>query len=295
MTDYLKNRTIRTGVVRRPDVGYLVACDPTTEDDDPHADILTWQAGAVSERRVKFNAHSACWVTVPDEALVYLSIPGMFGIQGQVIATGNVFTNSQPQPAEPRNSSLRSIAEIAGKAYAVGLRGAAFRLDTFPRWTRIDDGLPATFNAQAIHGFDGSDIYAVGNRGQAWQFDGRAWTKRELPTNVNLTSVRCAGNGIVYAAGHDGLLVRGRAGQWDLVEQDEMTEDIWDLEWFGSDLFVSTFSGVFRLDGDVFEPVDFGADPPKSTYHLSAAPGVLWSIGEFGVASFDGSGWGRVV
>ena len=40
----------------------------------------------------------------------------------------------------------------------------------------------------------------------------------------------------------------------------------------------------------MLEPVDFGAEQPKSFYHLSAAPGVMWSIGESEVMSFDGSG-----
>jgi hypothetical protein len=90
-------------------------------------------------------------------------------------------------------------------------------------------------------------------------------------------------------------LIRGRANTWKIVDQEKITDDIWDLEWFEGHTYVSTMSGLFRLRGEHLEPVDFGADPPKSTYQLSAAKGVLWSIGSSDVMSFDGKKWTRVV
>lgn len=189
---------------------------------------------------------------------------------------------------------MASVSEIGGKAHAVGHCGAVYRLDELTQWTRIDDGLSPDFMIEAIHGFDGSDVYAAGFRGALWHFDGQKWTKRDLPTNANLNAVKCAGNGTVYLGGQGGILVRGREDTWETIDQEEMTDDVWDIEWFEEELYVSS-SAVYRLKRDRLEPVDFGDDPPKSAYHLSAAKGVLWSIGEFDVMSFNGKTWTRIV
>jgi len=291
----LKELAIRSGVVREQRIGYILACDPKREETDPHAKIIKWDGGTFSDSTAKFNAHSICLITDPELALVFVASEGFFGVHSKSSFAGVIFENSQPKPKEPRFGSIRSVTEIGGKAYAVGLRGMVDRLDAATLWTRIDEGLSSEFDVQAIDGFDGSDIYAVGFGGELWQFNGNKWTKRELPTNINLTTVKCAGDGLVYIGGHGGMLIRGKEETWKLMDQEETRDDIWDAEWFDGQLYLSTMSGVYRLEDNVLEPVEFGDDPPKSCYQLSVAKGVMWSIGEYDVLSFDGKGWTRVI
>ncbi|MNG31651.1 hypothetical protein D3C84_1174960 [compost metagenome] len=52
--------------------------------------------------------------------------------------------------------------------------------------------------------------------------------------------------------------------------------------------------GLFTLDQDKLLAVDFGEDSPNSCYHLSAADGVLWSIGGKDIMAFDGNNWTRI-
>jgi hypothetical protein len=205
-----------------------------------------------------------------------------------------LFTNSRPPRKSANYGAISSVAEIAGKAYAVGLRGIVYRLSKPNEWIRIDDGLVQTFNGQAIHGFSEREIYAVGRKGQLYEFDGRNWSKRELPVNLNLTEVKCAQNGLAYIAGHAGTLLRGRHDIWEIIET-ETDVDLWDLEWFNKTLYVSSLTGLFRLEDDQLIPIDFGKNSPKTTFRLSAAEGVLWSIGNSDVMSFDGAKWSRVV
>ena len=296
MTDHpLKGLCIRSGVVWQKDKGFLLACDPKTEEQSPHAKIVRWHRGVFSHTSAKFNAHSICRIRAPEEALVFACSEGFYGIYTQTRSIGgNIFSDSRPVPKQLRYGSIRSVSGIAGKAYAVGLRGMVYRLDGMGVWTRIDDGLPESFDVQAIDGFHEGDLYAVGFRGELWHFDGLKWAKRELPTNVNLTSVKCGGDRSVYLAGHDGMLIRRKTDQWETIDSEEMTKDIWDLEWFDGALFVSTYFGVYRLSGAELEPVDFGGDRAKS-YHLSAAEDVMWSIGETDVMAFDGTDWTRIV
>jgi hypothetical protein len=293
----LANLVIRTAVVVQPDWGYIIACDPEKEREDiPHAITFRWQAGKFHKGDRNYNAHAACLIEKPEPGRLDISGQGYYSviIRG-VMTSGDIFENSQPLPAKRRTASFRSVAAIDGKAYAVGLRGLVYRMDGLKQWTRIDEGLPETFNIQAIHGFDAKDIYAVGRQGSLWHFDGKVWNELELPTSVNLTSVKCAGDGKVYIGGHKGILIIGRRTAWAVIDHQATSDNIWDIEWFEKQVYVSTMKAVYRLKGTNLEPVDFGDDRPKSCYQLSAAKGVMWSNGEFDIMSFDGKVWTRVV
>ena len=273
---------IRTAAVRRHDLGFIYACDPAKEREEiPHAIIFKWKAGVFERGECEYDAHTICVIEVPESGLVDASGAGYYSINTRnVITTVVLFENSHPPSKKRRIGGIRSISEIAGKAYAVGLRGMVYRLDRLNAWTRIDDGLPDTFDVQAIHGFGEADLYAVGRNGDLWQFDGKQWIKRQLPTNMNLTSVKCAGDGKVYVAGHRGILIEGRSDQWENIEHQATGDDIWDIEWFEGQTYLSTMKEVYQLNNGGLNPVDFGKDRPKSCYQLSTAPGVMWSNGE---------------
>jgi hypothetical protein len=285
----------RTGVVRAPDTGYLIGCNPDDEEDDPHAWIIKWSAGSLKQTRAAFNAHSICLIRNPELALVFVAGNGLYGIHAKQSYAGNIFTDSRPLPTEPRFGDIRWVTEIDRKAYAAGHMGAVYRLDAIKNWTRIDEGLPRELNIEAIHGFGAADVYVGGKRGYLWHWDGSRWTNLELPTNVHLTRIKCAPDGVVYVAGHKGLLLRGRHQSWSIVDHGVTTDTIWSLEWFNDQLYVATRNALFRLSPDTLEAIDFGGDPPKTFYHLSAVEGVMWSIGEEDVMSFDGARWKRIV
>jgi hypothetical protein len=293
----LKGLVIRTAVVRRPDLGYIFAGDPAREaEDDPHTITFKWSAGAFNQGDRNYDAHTGCVIEKPEPGHLDASEPGYYSVITRTgMTSADILENSEPPPSKPRLGGIRSVSEIAGKAYAVGLGGMVYRLDRLDRWTRIDEGLPDTFDIQAAHGFDATDLYAVGHDGDLWHYNGKKWSKRELPTNVNLTEVHCAGDGRVYITGHHGVLIRGRGDAWEIIEQQETTEDLWDLAWFDGVLYISKFSTVYRLEKEGIVPVDFGGDPPKTACQLSAAKGVLWSIGDHDIMSYDGKNWTRIV
>ena len=299
----LTKLSIRTGVVREPALGILLAADPDKEQNEElHTHFFKWKVGTFSAGAFNFSAHTACEIREPRTAIVMVASQGEFCAAATGgIEYGNIFSNSQPEPKDERFGSFRSVATIAGKAHAVGLRGMVYRLDEWVRWARIDEGLPRMFDIEAIDGFDetggfdDTELYAVGLRGAMWERTPRSWERRDMPTNIHLNAVTCAGDGTVYIGGYKGLLLRGRHDAWTVIEHDAFAADIWDLEWFDGVLYVSTLAGVYRLKNDRLEPVDFGQESPPSTYQLSAAEGVLWSIGRRDVLSFDGRQWTRVV
>jgi hypothetical protein len=293
----LSGLIIRTAIVRNRYIGYIYACDLEKERNDiPHTITFKWESGNFHQGNNDYNAHSVCIAETPLTCLLSLSEEGYYSI---ITAAGNYLGNipddSSPAPDKPRFYGFRSLSSVDGMAYAVGLRGMVYRMDEMQKWTRIDDYLPETFDIQALDGFDGSNLFAVGWNGELWRYTDSSWLKEELPTNENLTAVKCGGDGNVYIAGHNGMLLYGRPGIWEVIENECFDSDIWDLEWFENRLYISTLSGVYVLKGSDIEKVEFSDDKPKSYYQLSTADNVLWSNGEYDIFSYDGIKWTRIV
>ena len=293
----LKGLMIRTGVVRLPDLAFLLASDPEKEKAEiPHTIVYSWDRGEFIKGEANFDADSCCIIQEPELGRVITGGSGGYSVQTRTgVISGNIFTSSHPEPTEPRYGDIRSVSEIGGRAHAVGLEGMVYRLDDLSDWTRIDEGLSTDFNGRAIHGSGISDLYAVGSKGRIAHFDGSRWSEADPLTNEHLTSVKCVPDGTVYIGGYKGTLIRGRKGKWKLLTSKEMKDDIWDFEWFKDQLYVSTMHGLYSLDGDRLCSVNFGNDIPETTYHLSAIDEMMWSIGRKDVMSFDGKTWTRIV
>jgi hypothetical protein len=293
----LNGLVMRTAIVRRAGLGYIYAADPKKEaNGTPHTIIFKYKDGNFERGDSNYDANAVCAISKPQPGLVDVSGAGFFTVNAAAgVSTADIFNTSSPAPAQARTGGIRNIAEIAGQAFAIGLRGMVYRLDGLKAWTRIDEGIPPTFDGQAIHGFASEDLYAAGRDGQLWHFNGVHWKAEDSPTSETLTCITCAPNGLVYAAGHRGTLLEGRAGDWRVIDTRQYEENIWDIEWFNGQLYFSTMTNVFTLTPGGPAPIDFGEDRPKSCYQLSTAAGILWSNGEFDLMSFDGSRWTRIV
>ena len=294
----LKDLVIRTAQVGSSRYGFIYACDPEREKrEEPHTYIFGWDNNEIELVESDYDAHSLCVMEHPKAGLVNISEEGWYTANftdGRGICE-DLFTHTTPPPKTRRVRGLRSVRAIDGWAHAIGIRGMAYRLDKPNLWTRIDDGLPDTFNGQAIHGFGLSNLFAVGRAGQIWHFNGKEWQQENTPTNRNMYAVVCAPDGTVYVGGNSGMLLRGGPGQWSIIEQAETGSDIWDLDWFADKLYVSTLNGLFTLENDRLQPVNYGKHTVSSTYQLSVRKGVMWSNGEREIMEFDGETWTRIV
>ncbi|MDI5933172.1 hypothetical protein [Halomonas kalidii] len=296
MIKELVGLVIRTAAVSRANTGYIYAGDLVKEGENiPYTRTLAWVNGRIEEGECNYDAHSVCIVDEPERALVDVSEDGFFGVVtkgGNV--TGDIFETSAPRPSERRVHGIESVCEVAGKAYAVGLGGVVYRMDKVGAWTRIDEGLPGYVNLAAISGFGDKELYVVGENGEVWSFDGVVWRKIDVPTNRNLLCVKCGADGVVYIGGKGGVTIRGSGHQWGGFCDGDIEDDIWDLEWFGGELFASTMKNVYRYGGSGFQIEDFGEEG-VSCYQLSASGDVMWSNGERDVMQYDGSHWTRIV
>jgi hypothetical protein len=229
-----------------------------------------------------------CVVKKPAEKLVVISP------QGEVFTyVGGKRTREKISPM-PRD--LRYCGTIDGYAYASGMNRQVYRRFGESEWQAMhapESKKGEVSGFEAIDGFDEKEIYAVGWEGEIWQLVKKKWVERSSPVNVILTGVECVPDGIVYICGQTGTLLSGRNDSWEVLEQENLEEDFWDLCWFKKKLYVASMSFLYELHGTQLIPVDFGKDAPDSCYKLTEAGGELWSIGQEDLFSFDGKTWTR--
>jgi hypothetical protein len=154
------------------------------------------------------------------------------------------------------------------------------------KWTRFEalqeaDKESSDFSFESIDGFSEKDVYIVGWEGEIWHFDGSTLQRLGSPTDRALYRVRCATDGVAYACGQTGTLLRAEGGEWTALESGT-TEDLWDLAFFDGQLYATSLSRFYRLDGNRLEVLMEG-----DFHRLSESDGLLWSIGKRQVLELD--------
>ena len=294
--------SITTGTVRYSDLSYLITTNDISISEGYTGSILfgldrgIWGAGTVP-----WLGCSGTVCHIPAERYVVLGTDGAVRVSGGGIIKEEASIASCG--VDPRKRGpLREIRGIAkGRAYAVGTCRQAYVREDEDQWRCIDKSAqvgdtPITDTSfESIDGFSEQEIYTVGWEGEIWKYDGSVFTQQNSPTELALYKVRCAPDGFAYACGQLGTLLRGRNDQWEVIEHDSTEEDLWGMEVFDGQLYVSSTSFVYRLEEGKLLPVDFGDEVVRTCYHLSGADGIMWSIGAKDVMEFDGSNWKRVL
>lgn len=286
---------IRSGAISNRELVYFLA-ESTRLDSQasPHTLVISIGSDNLDYRQVNWIAHSCCITKTQAKQLIAIGEE----------ETALVVTNGQIadedirfQESTGKTGPLSSVRDIAGKAYAVGMDSLVLRRDGPGVWVPMYEGLslePET-SLEAIDGFGEKDLYAVGWGGAVWHYDGHRWSSIDSPTNVILTNVCCASDGLVYCCGQNGTLLRGRESTWTILPVDGTNSDLWDVKWFEGNLYVSTMMQLYRQNGNDFKTVDFGDDQPTTCYHLSSTDGALCSIGAKDALLFNGERWVRLL
>jgi hypothetical protein len=293
--------TFIRGVVRYKDLAYLVLMDDKlAEEKSPHSVFVERDAGEWGNAGVeKWSTSAVAVCKHPLEQMIAV------GEEGDALLYGSGdrhLEKIEDGKISPDNRGfIRALRSIGGKAYAAGMGRQVYRRDAASKWTCIDEsmrppkGSPDNLGFEAIDGFSEKEIYAAGWKGEIWIYDGKTWKQIDSPTNLVLTALCCAGDGHVYATGRRGLLLKGRKNKWQVIKHDSTKQDLWGMAWYNDELYLSSLEQVFVLRKNELEPIVIAEDKPSvSCYNLSAADGVLWSIGPKDVLAFDGKVWTRI-
>jgi hypothetical protein len=280
-----------TGAARFRYLIYLAIKDRRlVEEDIEHSRFIAFQRGQLAHMGDRnWSAVAMCVAKKPAEKMIAV------GEEGDVFTyVGGMATD---EVIEPRPTVIRGIGVVDGLPVACGMKRQVYRRVGENAWVAMHAPAPEpgeNAGFEAIAGFTGDEIYAVGWNGEIWQWNSSNWIDRASPTNLILTGVCCGGDEEVYICGQHATLIRGRHNAWEIVELEDMTDDFWDVCWFNDRLYLSTMTMLYSFTDGGFVPVDFGADRPRTCYRLTEAEGVLWSIGSDDVFSFDGIQWIRV-
>lgn len=192
------------------------------------------------------------------------------------------------------------IKTIDGYAYSVGGGRSIYKRTDIAKWIKLDKGLPKV-DADTAQGFNDmdafseSDMYAVGGHGDVWHFDGGQWKQMGFPSNVQLATVTCAGDGNVYISGEGGSLWVGRKSTWKRIHQGASSV-LWnDVLWFDGKLWLASDYQLRVWNGKELETVTHEGEDVPIYGHMDARDGLLAVASPWSVMTFDGKAWRTIV
>ena len=187
---------------------------------------------------------------------------------------------------------LTRVRSIAGIPHCCGQSGQIYRLAK-SKWVRADHGLRSNEgpSIEDIDGFNSDDLYVVGLRGSMHHFDGAKWRQIELPTNLNLSNIRCGSDGVCYACGDSGLLLKGRGDSWSIVGDLEVDKNYWGLDIFQGEVYLSHSRGIDRLDGNEIVALNIGVADKITFNRIHSFDNQLWSFGTDNMLKFEDNSW----
>jgi hypothetical protein len=187
---------------------------------------------------------------------------------------------------------------IGGVCYIVGGgRSVGYRLGT-SSWKSHSQGLPyndasdwEVAGFRDIAGFSQDDIYCVGGKGDVWHFNGTKWQQIHFPSNLDLYTVCCAGDGYVYISGYGGTTFKGRGDKWKQIYKGQMTIPFKDMVWYENKVWCTSDYGLWVIENDTVIEADVDPEVKVCSGYLSAEAGVLLLGGYNGAAYKENGAW----
>ena len=165
----------------------------------------------------------------------------------------------------------------SGKAVAFSLGGDVFARENTEVWRRLaGTQLEAEASDVAslldVDSFSGDAIYAVGAGGEARLFDGKSWSRLDVPTDADIERVCCAHGGDVYLSTRAKRLIWGHGGKWEVIDH-VFDEFIVSMVAYQDRVYVSTVSSIYEVSGGHVMRADLGV-PAMDSYGLMHANGT---------------------
>lgn len=168
-------------------------------------------------------------------------------------------------------------------------------------WSRVDQDLYVPFDecpAGFLFGISArspNELFVCGSEGFAANWNGRVWSKIEIPTNLDLNSVFCASNGETYFSGAGGVIFALRVdGRIDNLSDSAISNNsLFDICEFKQDVYVAAGDQLLRLSDGQLESVLVPRSPNGEVawvYSVSAEES-LWCVGDEYIREFDGVRW----
>jgi hypothetical protein len=228
-----------------------------------------------------------------------LGIIAAKNLDGDVWPSGGYSDGPMEHIAKGQRPFTHRLKCINGYTYALCSARKIYKRIQDGKWELFAD-LPKLADHFAmgfrdLDAFSENDMYAVGGFGDVWHFDGVHWKQRGFPTNVQLATVTCAPDGLVYVSGEGGSLWAGRDESWKKIHSGSASIPWNDVLWFDGKLWLASDYQLRVWDGNELTAVEQNGKPVSARGHMDAYDGLLVVAGPEFVYGFDGISWQLLV
>ena|GEM_PF-742759 len=203
--------------------------------------------------------------------------------------------------------AVTKLKTVDGYLYACGtLRSFGKRIGQ-GKWISYTQHFPTVDPSKGLRvgfndfgAFSEYDIYLAGFRGDVWHFNGIKSRQIPIPTNIDLETICCAGNGEVYISGAKGMTFHGRGDRWERVENEEPYEDPVDLHfrdmvWYEKKVWATNDDGLWVIENNTIKEANVPDWVQDCSGNLSVGNGVLLLAGEGGAVFRENGEWHKIL
>lgn len=187
-----------------------------------------------------------------------------------------------------RRYSLNRIACLPdGSLVCCGSSAGVFQQNDTD-WHLINDGLPVDCDLIAVGGLNTHYLYALGDRGIIFHWNGRQWSDVASPTNETLVNMLALSEQEVYFCGWHGAMFLKRGLSWTQFTGTDSY--LYSLASYDGRILVGAASdGSLAIDGSTLTPFN----EHVTATGLRVIGDRLIAFGESTIHTFDGQTWTR--
>jgi len=143
-------------------------------------------------------------------------------------------------------------------------------------------------------GFSEQDIYAAGEKGDVWHFDGKRWRQIRFPSDMSIYTVCCGGDGNVYISGDNGLTYVGRDDSWQALDNPQLDWPFVKTVWYEGAVWAANPRGLWVIKDGKIEEADVPDEVRLCAGHVAAGHGILLLAGGGGAAFMESGKWNTI-
>jgi len=221
-------------------------------------------------------------------------------LEVRVTGSGESISEKIPDRDEggPLRGGISKLRTIDGWAYLCGGNNSVARREGPDNWRSYSQDIPDPERHDHLHnmfedidGFGEDDIYCVGNEGQVFHYNGTVWQQLDFPSNIDLDTVCCGGDGYVYVSGFKGITYKGRMNEWRKISEKVTSLPFKDMVWYENQVWCTNDHSVWLISDDKLEKADLPEGVGAYAGNLSVGDGVLLLAGYGGAAFLKKNKW----
>ncbi len=267
-------------------VGFVFQDIPQDDEDERERDEFQTRLFAYVPKNnitgefasIRWNGVGDAYISAKDHSLIVCN-------EAFMLNEAKSKTGWYDTPNNEKAHLAKGIKNIDEEVYAYGMVRSVFKYKGVKEWENITtktkhpnlySGVETSTETfvgdwvgfSALDGFNANDIYAGGNQGDFWHYNGQKWRRVDLPINSDISTITCGKDGKVYVGSRLGSVAVGRDNEWKVIDKfKEITYSCW----FDDKVYLSSKDGrIYTYQEGKKELVEasFKTKYPSYMHHL---------------------------